>query len=207
MGFSTSTCTEFVEVLASKAPVPGGGGASALVGAVGTALGNMVGSLTVGKKKYADVEDEMYELKAKCDQLQKDFLRLIERDAEAKDSNRHTADNDRSFIGTKPYDKQRCQRRFRQTVQHHEIRLRDFRKLGTGPQQNCHPCTQNHNEQETDQCFRDRYRKMGKNRTISAHTAETSPDHSRTAENKRIDQPGSGRDFPQSQKEKKNKDP
>ena len=82
MGFSTSTCTEFVEVLASKAPVPGGGGASALVGAVGTALGNMVGSLTVGKKKYADVEDEMYELKAKCDQLQKDFLRLIERDAE-----------------------------------------------------------------------------------------------------------------------------
>ena len=68
--------------LASKAPVPGGGGASALVGAVGTALGNMVGSLTVGKKKYADVEDEMYELKAKCDQLQKDFLRLIERDAE-----------------------------------------------------------------------------------------------------------------------------
>ena len=43
MGFSTSTCTEFVEVLASKAPVPGGGGASALVGAVGTALGNMVG--------------------------------------------------------------------------------------------------------------------------------------------------------------------
>ena len=69
MGFSTSTCTEFVEVLAFKAPVPGGGGASALVGAVGTALGNMVGSLTVGKKKYADVEDEM-------------FLRLIERDAE-----------------------------------------------------------------------------------------------------------------------------
>ena len=55
MGFSTSTCTEFVEVLASKAPVPGGGGASALVGAVGTALGNMVGSLTVGKKKYARV--------------------------------------------------------------------------------------------------------------------------------------------------------
>lgn len=50
MGFSTSTCTEFVEVLSSKAPVPGGGGASALVGAVGTALGNMVGSLTVGKK-------------------------------------------------------------------------------------------------------------------------------------------------------------
>lgn len=82
MGFSTSRCDEFVEVLASKAPVPGGGGASALVGAVGMALGNMVGSLTVGKKKYADVEEEMYALKEKATALQKDFLRLIERDAE-----------------------------------------------------------------------------------------------------------------------------
>ena len=82
MGFSTVPCNEFVEVLASKAPGPGGGGASALVGAIGTALGNMVGSLTVGKKKYADVEEEMYELKGKADALQKELLHLIERDAE-----------------------------------------------------------------------------------------------------------------------------
>ena len=82
MGFSTVQCDEFVTVLASKAPVPGGGGASALVGAVGTALGNMVGSLTVGKKKYADGEEEMWELKAKCDKLQAELLHLIERDAE-----------------------------------------------------------------------------------------------------------------------------
>ena len=82
MGFSTVPCNEFVEVLASKAPVPGGGGASALVGAIGTALGNMVGSLTVGKKKYADVEEEMYELKGKADAIQKELLHLIERDAE-----------------------------------------------------------------------------------------------------------------------------
>ena len=82
MGFTKGSCEEFVDVLASKAPVPGGGGASALVGAIGMALGNMVGSLTVGKKKYADVEAEMYELKAKADQLQADLLRLIERDAE-----------------------------------------------------------------------------------------------------------------------------
>lgn len=83
MGFSTVPCNEFVEVLGSKAPVPGGGGASALVGAIGTALGNMVGSLTVGKKKYADVEEEMYDLKAKCDILQKELLALVEKDAEA----------------------------------------------------------------------------------------------------------------------------
>ena len=82
MGFSTVPCNEFVEVLASKAPVPGGGGASALVGAVGTALGNMVGALTVGKKKYADVEEEMKELMAKATTLQDELLHLIERDAE-----------------------------------------------------------------------------------------------------------------------------
>ena len=69
-------------MLASNAPVPGGGGAAALVGAIGTALGNMVGSLTVGKKKYADVEDEILLLKAKCDALQRELLEQIEADAE-----------------------------------------------------------------------------------------------------------------------------
>lgn len=83
MGFSTTPCNEFVEVLASKAPVPGGGGASALVGAIGMALGNMVGSLTVGKKKYADVEADIIALKEKATALQADFLRLVDADAEA----------------------------------------------------------------------------------------------------------------------------
>ena len=69
MDMTMETCRKFVEVLASDAPAPGGGGAAALVGAIGTALGNMVGSLTVGKKKYADVEAEIIELKAKCDAL------------------------------------------------------------------------------------------------------------------------------------------
>ena len=59
MDYTTKSCREFVTVLASNEPAPGGGGASALVAAVGTALGNMVGSLTVGKKKYADVEAEI----------------------------------------------------------------------------------------------------------------------------------------------------
>ena len=59
MDMTMETCRKFVEVLASDAPAPGGGGAAALVGAIGTALGNMVGSLTVGKKKYADVEAEI----------------------------------------------------------------------------------------------------------------------------------------------------
>lgn len=83
MGFTKNTCEEFVDVLASKSPVPGGGGASALVGAIGMALGNMVGSLTVGKKKYADVEADIIALKEKATALQADFLRLVDADAEA----------------------------------------------------------------------------------------------------------------------------
>jgi formiminotetrahydrofolate cyclodeaminase len=82
MSISTKTIPDFVSVLASKAAVPGGGGASALVGAVGTALGNMVGALTVGKKKYADVEPEIIKLQKDCDRLQKEFLALIDKDAE-----------------------------------------------------------------------------------------------------------------------------
>ena len=78
---SQKTLPDFVEVLASKEAVPGGGGAAALCGAIGIALGNMVGSLTVGKKKYADVENEIIELKAKSDALQKRFLELIDEDA------------------------------------------------------------------------------------------------------------------------------
>ena len=80
MDMTLATCREFVSVLASDAPAPGGGGAAALVGAIGTALGNMVGSLTVGKKKYADVEAEIIDLKAKCDALQKELLDQVEAD-------------------------------------------------------------------------------------------------------------------------------
>ena len=80
MDMTMESCRKFVEVLASDAPAPGGGGAAALVAAVGTALGNMVGSLTVGKKKYADVQDEIIALKAKCDALQTELLNQVEAD-------------------------------------------------------------------------------------------------------------------------------
>ena len=80
MDMTLESCRKFVEVLASSAPAPGGGGATALVGAIGTALGNMVGSLTVGKKKYADVEAEIIALKEKCDALQTELLDQVEAD-------------------------------------------------------------------------------------------------------------------------------
>ena len=77
------SCEDFIEVLASKESVPGGGGASAFVGAVGVALGNMVANLTIGKKKYADVETELIVLREKAYTLQKELLELIEEDAKA----------------------------------------------------------------------------------------------------------------------------
>ena len=76
------SCEDFVFALASNAPVPGGGGASALVGAVGIALGDMVGSLTLGKKKYADVQADIERLKERAGEIERELLNLIERDAE-----------------------------------------------------------------------------------------------------------------------------
>ena len=77
------TLTDFDQVLSSKEPVPGGGGASAYVGALGIALGEMVGSLTVGKKKYADVEADIIEYNKKAAALRKKFEELVEADAKA----------------------------------------------------------------------------------------------------------------------------
>ena len=75
------SCRQFVSLLASDAPAPGGGGAAALVGAIGTALGHMEGSLTVGKQKYADVEDEIRALMARCEALQAQLLDQVAADA------------------------------------------------------------------------------------------------------------------------------
>ena len=81
MDMTMQSCREFVDALASTAPAPGGGGAAALVGAIGVALGNMVASLTVGKKKYAAVEAEILGLKPKCDALQRELLDQVQTDA------------------------------------------------------------------------------------------------------------------------------
>lgn len=72
----------FLDVLSSKEPVPGGGGASALAGALGNALGQMVSNLTIGKKKYADVETQVLELLERMKEIQKQFITLADRDAE-----------------------------------------------------------------------------------------------------------------------------
>ena len=75
------TIQEFLDVLSSKEPVPGGGGASALAGALGNALGQMVSNLTIGKKKYALVEDEIKELAERMKGIQGQFTQLADQDA------------------------------------------------------------------------------------------------------------------------------
>ena len=75
------TCRDFTEVLASKAPVPGGGGAAALVGACGAALCAMVGNLTLGRKKYAAVQDDIQRMLSLCDTQRARLLELVEEDA------------------------------------------------------------------------------------------------------------------------------
>lgn len=77
------TVTAFTEELASPAPVPGGGGASALAGAIGISLGDMVGELTTGKKKYADVEEDIRALMARAQALRVKLLTFVDGDAEA----------------------------------------------------------------------------------------------------------------------------
>ncbi len=76
------SCTEFISVLASSAPVPGGGGASAMVGAIGVALGGMVGNLTLGKKKYENVQEDIKRILDKAAVIQSELIQLVEKDAE-----------------------------------------------------------------------------------------------------------------------------
>lgn len=83
MEMMEQSCTQFLAELAGKAPVPGGGGAAALVGAAGVALGNMVGCLTTGKKKYAAVEADIQALNARAEALRRELEALVQADAEA----------------------------------------------------------------------------------------------------------------------------
>ncbi len=73
---------QWTDDLASKAPVPGGGGASALAGALAAALGQMAANLTVGKKRYADVEEEMQQSLFALNILQMELMALADKDAE-----------------------------------------------------------------------------------------------------------------------------
>lgn len=75
--------TEFIELLSSKSPVPGGGGAASAVGALAGALGMMVANLTVGKKNYAEVEEEVLQVRGHLEDLRNQLIDYVDKDAEA----------------------------------------------------------------------------------------------------------------------------
>lgn len=75
--------TQFLAELSSNAPVPGGGGASAAVGAFAAALGMMVTNLTIGKKKYADYEEEVKAVRDRLEGLRDQLVDLVDGDAVA----------------------------------------------------------------------------------------------------------------------------
>jgi len=77
------TLDEFTRQLAEKRPVPGGGGAAALAGALAVSLGNMVGNYTTGKKKYAANEELIQALNQRAEELRIEFLKAIDEDAQA----------------------------------------------------------------------------------------------------------------------------
>ena len=79
---TNKSCTEFLAELSSAAPVPGGGGASAMVGAMGVALGSMVANLTTGKKKYAGVQADIEVILGKAEVLRNELTLLVEKDAQ-----------------------------------------------------------------------------------------------------------------------------
>lgn len=77
------TIKEFLEKTYGKDPVPGGGSVSALCGALAASLGEMVTALTIGRKKYADVEEEMLKYAPQMELARRHFLDFIDEDADA----------------------------------------------------------------------------------------------------------------------------
>ena len=83
MSLITKNISEFLNELAGSSPAPGGGSVSALAGALGSALISMVSSLTIGKKKYAEVEGEMKSVLVESEKLRAKLTSLVDRDTDA----------------------------------------------------------------------------------------------------------------------------
>jgi glutamate formiminotransferase/formiminotetrahydrofolate cyclodeaminase len=82
-GSTESSLAQYVEEVSAGTAVPGGGSVSAVAGALAAALSAMVCSLTVGKKKYSEVWEELEELRTACEGSRKKLLSLAEEDSRA----------------------------------------------------------------------------------------------------------------------------
>ncbi len=81
--FTDLNVEQFLEALASKEPVPGGGSGAALAGALGAALVSMVCNLTIGKKGYESVQEEMEAILVQSERIRIELPRLLEADTQA----------------------------------------------------------------------------------------------------------------------------
>ncbi len=79
------TVKDFLNKVAGSDPVPGGGSIAALNGALASALAAMVANLTIGKKKYAEVQEDMQAITQEAERLMGDFTADIDRDSDAYD--------------------------------------------------------------------------------------------------------------------------
>lgn len=82
MKLTQLSCNDFSKELASKTPVPGGGGVAALVAALGVALNSMVANYTIGKKKFAEYEEKYIDILKRGEKLRNNLIDLIDKDAE-----------------------------------------------------------------------------------------------------------------------------
>lgn len=82
MEYAQLPCSQFVDGTFSKAPVPGGGSVASLVAALGTALGGMVCNLTIGKKKFAQYEDDLNRILGQAGTLKDTLMKMIDRDTQ-----------------------------------------------------------------------------------------------------------------------------
>ncbi len=80
---TSKTVNDFINDVASSSPAPGGGSVAALAGTLGIALTSMVCNLTIGKKKYLDVESEIKEVLKRSETLRASLTTLIDEDTEA----------------------------------------------------------------------------------------------------------------------------
>jgi formiminotetrahydrofolate cyclodeaminase len=83
---TAKSLSQFLDELASSSPAPGGGSVAALSGALGAALTSMVCRLTIGKKKYAEVQQEMESVLRRSEELRSSFTNLVEEDTKAFNS-------------------------------------------------------------------------------------------------------------------------
>ena len=81
MSYAHIPISDFTNALSSAAPVPGGGGAAALTGALGAALASMVSNLTVGKKRYAEYEEDLRHIIDEAHELEQILIAQMDEDA------------------------------------------------------------------------------------------------------------------------------